>query len=99
MYTKTPFYNMLLEMVKVVNLKQDNQLCIYFVVPFSANSLAEFADEIGGKFDLLIPKVFTLKVLPLLELNGFTEIEYKESKFTFEFVTGSKFNEKYVSDK
>jgi hypothetical protein len=99
MITKTVFYNVLLEMVKVVILKQNNQLCTYFVVPFSCQSLIEFVDEIGSNFHPYLPKEFTMKALPYLELNGMTEIECNNFIFSFEFITGLKFNEKYVSDK
>ena len=97
MYSNAAFYNVLLEMVKIINLKQNNELCAYFVVPSSVRSLSEFAEEIGNDFKYLIPLECTREILPKLELGGIAEIKHNGFIYSFELLSGAQFNEKYVN--
>lgn len=97
MFTKSVFYKSLLETVKIVVLKADRKLCTYFIIPSSTKSGSDFSDEISECFINYLPKHLTLNVLDLMDSNGSSEIQNEGILYSFEFMTGQKFNENYVS--
>jgi hypothetical protein len=99
MFTKSVFYSTLLEMVKIVVLKADQRLCTYFVIPSSVNSVSKFGEEISESFINYLPKQLTKNGLGLIDSNGLSEIRNEGILYSFEFLSGQKFYENYVSKK
>ena len=96
-FNKLNFYSSLLEMVKIIVLRIDNEPKTYFLVPYALSELNHYSQEIGNHFSYLLPKEITVEGLKGLELNRISEIEFDNSTFSFELITGTTFNDKFIS--